>query len=99
MAFRHPIYDDETETLRAQIRGFCEKEIRPHMEAWEEAGEMPREVYKAAAEAGLLGLSFPEEYGGSGGAILHYCMVREELAATGATGVRVALMAHGIGLP
>ena len=52
MAFRHPIYDDETEALRAQIRRFCEKEIRPHMEAWEEAGEMPREVYKAAAKAG-----------------------------------------------
>ena len=99
MALRHPIYDDETEALRAQIRRFCEKEILPHMEAWEEAGEMPRSVYQAAAEAGLLGLSFPEEYGGSGGDILHYCMVREELAATGATGVRVALMAHGIGLP
>ena len=60
---------------------------------------MPREVYKAAAEAGLLGLIFPEEYGGSGRVIRHYCMVREELAATGATGVGVALMVHGIGLP
>ena len=66
MAFRHPIYDDETEALRAQIRRFCEKEIRPHMEAWEEAVEMPREVYQAAAEAGLLGVSFPEEYGSGG---------------------------------
>ena len=34
----------KTEALRAQIRRFCEKEILPHMEAWEEAGEMPREV-------------------------------------------------------
>ena len=34
MAFRHPIYDDETEALRAQIRRFCEKEILLHMEAW-----------------------------------------------------------------
>lgn len=99
MAFRHPIYDDEPEALRAQIRRFCEKEILPHVESWVEAGEMPREVYKTAAETGLLGLSFPQKYGGSGGDILHYCMVREELAATGATGVRVALIAHGIGLP
>ena len=49
MAFRHPIYDNETEALRAQICRFCEKQIRPHMEAWEEASEMPREVHKAAA--------------------------------------------------
>ena len=72
MPSRNPLYDKEIEALHAQIRRFCEKEIRPHTEAWEEAGEMPREVYRAAAEARLLGLSFSEEYGGSGGDILHY---------------------------
>ena len=40
---------------------------RPHLADWEEAGEVPRAVHRAAAEAGLLGVGFPEEVGGQGG--------------------------------
>ncbi|MDF1720782.1 MAG: acyl-CoA dehydrogenase family protein [Minwuia sp.] len=98
MSLRHPIYTEDTDTIRDQIRRFCDQEIEPHGETWEEEGTFPRELYKKAGDAGLLGLGFPEEYGGGGG-ILFYCLVREEVAATGFGGVRVGLMAHGIGLP
>lgn len=96
---RHSIYTDEDEALRQQIVRFCREEIEPHGEAWEEAGTFPRELYEKAGRAGLLGISFPEELGGSGGDLRHYCLVREELSRSGFTGIRVGLMAHGIGLP
>ena len=99
MSIRSPIYTDDDDTLRDQITRFCEREILPYGEDWEEAGEFPRELYRKAGAAGLLGLGFPEQYGGAGGDVLHYCMVREEIARTGFAGVRVGLMAHGIGLP
>ncbi|MGI9478293.1 MAG: acyl-CoA dehydrogenase family protein [Hyphomicrobiaceae bacterium] len=96
---RHAIYTEEDEALRQQIVRFCREEIEPHGEAWEEAGTFPRELYEKAGRAGLLGISFPEELGGSGGDLRHYCLVREELSRTGFAGVRVGLMVHGIGLP
>lgn len=99
MDLRHPIYTEETETIRDQVRRFCDAEIEPSGERWEEEGTFPRELYRKAGEAGLLGLGFPEEYGGAGGGLVFYCLVREELAATGFGGIRVGLMAHGIGLP
>ena len=99
MILRNPIYRPEDEALGDQIIRFFENEIAPHGEAWKEAGGFPRELYKKAGDAGLLGLGFSEEYGGSGGNVLHYCMVREEICKKGFTGARVGLMAHGIGLP
>jgi len=99
MPARHPIYDADTETIRDQIRRFVAEEIEPYGERWEEKGAFPRELYLKAGAAGLLGLGFDEAYGGAGGGLLYYCLVREELAASGFAGVRVGLMAHGIGLP
>jgi acyl-CoA dehydrogenase len=96
---RHPIYTEEDEALRQQIVRFCREEIEPNGEAWEEQGTFPRELYEKAGKAGLLGLSFPEEVGGSGGDILHYCLVREEMSRAGFSGIRIGLFAHGIGLP
>jgi len=96
---RSPIYTNEDEALHEQITRFCEREIEPNGEAWEEEGTFPRELFRKAGDAGLLGIGFPEEYGGSGGDIVHYCLLREEMSRTGFTGVRVGLMVHGIGLP
>jgi acyl-CoA dehydrogenase len=96
---RHPIYTEEDEALRQQIVRFCREEIEPNGEAWEEQGTFPRELYEKTGKAGLLGLSFPEELGGSGGDILHYCLVREEMSRAGFSGIRIGLFAHGIGLP
>lgn len=96
---RHPIYTEEDDALRDQIVRFCREEIEPNGEAWEEEGTFPRELLEKAGRAGILGISFPEELGGSGGDILHYCLVREEMCRAGFTGVRIGLNSHGIGLP
>jgi len=53
--------------LRALARDFTHREVTPRMQEWEDAGELPRSLHRAAADAGLLGIGFPEAVGGSGG--------------------------------
>ena len=55
---KSPYYTPEHEAFRASLRRVVDKEIAPFAEAWDEAGEFPRELYKKAAAIGLLGLGF-----------------------------------------
>ncbi len=91
---------EEHRTLRREIRKFAEAEIAPHAQAWEENEEFPRELYRKAAEAGLLGLAYPEEVGGHGGDLTHGLVAAEELVLAGkSVGTVVGLGSHGIALP
>lgn len=91
---------EEHGALRQQIRRFAEQQIAPHAHAWDEAGEFPRELYRAAAEAGLLGIGYPEPLGGSGGDLTHVLVAAEELVLAGkSVGTANGLGTHGIALP
>jgi acyl-CoA dehydrogenase len=91
---------DEHASLRAQIRRFAEREIAPHALDWEEAEDFPRELYRKAAEVGLLGVSYPEAQGGHGGNLTHSLVAYEELILHGkSVGTAIGLGTHGIGLP
>jgi len=95
-----PYYTDDHETFRAQVRKFVEKECAPHIEQWEKAEELPRELHKKAAEAGILGLGYPEDCGGLGNTDPFYGIVlTEELARAGSGGLIASLMSHGIASP
>ena len=95
-----PFYTDEHESFRTQVRRFVERECAPHIEAWETAGELPRELHRKAADAGLIGVGFPEAYGGIEVADPFYTViVVEELARTGSGGLIASLLSHGIGSP
>src|SRR5689334_11247541 len=59
-----PFYTGDHEAFRDVMRRFVAREIEPYASEWDEAGEFPRSLYVKAAEVGLLGLGFPEEYGG-----------------------------------
>jgi acyl-CoA dehydrogenase len=98
---RSPYYADSHEALAQSVRRFVEREVAPHIDQWEVDGELPRALHKKAAEAGILGLRYPEEYGGhsEGFDIFHGLTQTEELAAVGAGGLGASLMTHGIGLP
>jgi acyl-CoA dehydrogenase len=98
---RSPYYDDSHEALAQSVRRFVEREVAPFIDQWEVDGELPRALHKKAAEAGILGLRYPEEYGGhsEGFDIFHGLTQTEELAAVGAGGLSASLMTHGIGLP
>ena len=56
----------DQELLRNSIREFAETELRPHVMEWDEAQQFPRELLAKCADLGLMGIQFPEEYGGSG---------------------------------
>ena len=95
-----PFYHEEHEAFRAQLRRFVDKEVAPHIDQWEGAGELPRELHRKAAEAGVLGIGFPEAYGGIQVPDAFYGVVlTEELARPGSGGLIASLMSHGIASP
>ncbi len=94
-----PFYTAEHIAYRDVVRRFVEKEIEPYAHAWDEAGEFPRALYEKAAAIGLLGLGFPEEYGGVPADQFMKIVASEELARAGAGGVGASLMSHTIGSP
>jgi acyl-CoA dehydrogenase len=98
---RSPFYDETHEAVSASVRRFMAAEVLPNIDQWEADGELPRELHKKAAAAGILGLNYPEEYGGhsAGFDVFHGLTQSEELAAAGAGGLGASLMTHGIGLP
>ncbi|MBK8294221.1 MAG: acyl-CoA dehydrogenase family protein [Solirubrobacterales bacterium] len=90
-----PPFTAEHEELRETVRRFVVKEIAPNVAEWEEEREFPRELYRRCGKLGLLGLKFPEEYGGQGGTHLHDAIWVEELSRRGASGgVAAGLNAH-----
>jgi acyl-CoA dehydrogenase len=93
-------FSPEQEALRESARAFVRKEVVPHLQEWEDAGEVPRELHRAAAKQGFLGLGVPEEKGGSGGTFLDALAVTEAMAEAGASsGLLAALFTSGIALP
>lgn len=94
-----PYYTADHEAFRDQLRRFVAKEIAPYADQWDEAGEFPRELYKKAADIGLLGLNFPDEYGGIAADRFYAIIASQELARGGSGGVAASLMSHTIGCP
>ena len=78
------IFSEEHEQFREQVKRFFERELVPHYRDWEKAGVTPREFWRKAGEAGILGTMIPAEYGGGGGDFLHACVVTEEMVRVGA---------------
>ena len=71
---------EEQELLRRSVREFAETEIRPHVREWDEEQHFPAELMPKLAALGLLGIQFPEQYGGAGMSAIDYCICIEELA-------------------
>jgi acyl-CoA dehydrogenase len=92
--------NDEHSELRRTMRAFAEREIAANALRWEEAGEFPRELYGKAAAAGLIGIGYPEAYGGAGGDLTHVLVAAEEMVLAGkSVGTTVGIGSHGIALP
>jgi acyl-CoA dehydrogenase len=94
-----PFYTPDHEAFRDVMRRFVAREIEPYASEWDEAGEFPRALYARAAEIGLLGLGFPEEYGGVAADQFMKIVASQALAQAGAGGVSASLMSHSIGSP
>src|SRR5919197_2867423 len=92
-ARRHFIFTDEHEALRESIRSFVLKELRPHAEEWEET-TFPDRVFRRMGELGLLGLSYPERYGGQGGDYYASIVLAEEMVHSGSGGLAMGVAVH-----
>jgi acyl-CoA dehydrogenase len=91
----------EHDQWRAQLRRFFDREVIPYAAQWDEDGHIPKELWPKSAEVGILGLGYPEEFGGvSEGIDIWYTIIlNEEMARVAVGGVGATLMVHGIGLP
>ena len=96
---KSPFYTADHIAFRDTVRRFVEREIEPYAHSWDEAGEFPRALYEKAAQIGLLGLGFPEEYGGTETDRFMWIIAVQELARAGAGGVSAGLNSHSIGAP
>lgn len=94
-----PHYTEAHQAFRETVRRFVADEITPFAAEWDEAEEFPRALYARAAEIGLLGLGFPEEYGGIACDRHFRIIASQELARAGSGGVSAGLMSHSIGAP
>jgi acyl-CoA dehydrogenase len=92
-------FTPEHEAFRTSVRDFVRREIEPHAAAWDEAGSFPRELYRQAAALGLLGIGYPEEYGGTPADTMFAVIAAEEIARAGSGGVQASLGSLHIGLP
>jgi acyl-CoA dehydrogenase len=89
----------EHEAFRDSVRAFVQREIAPHVAQWDEAETFPRDLYRRAAALGLLGLGYPEAYGGIPADGWYRLIAAEEIARAGSGGLMASLFSHNIGLP
>jgi len=97
----NPYLTEDHHAWRDQLRKFFDAEVMPYASDWDEAGEVPDSLWPKAAAMGILGLGYPEEYGGvsDGIDIWHKNILSDELARIGAGGIGASLTVHSIGLP
>ncbi|HEU5140021.1 MAG TPA: acyl-CoA dehydrogenase family protein, partial [Bacillales bacterium] len=79
---------EEQKMIRKMLREFSEEEVAPGAEKWDREKRFPKEVFEKLGKLGIMGLPFPEEYGGGGGDTVSFAIVVEELSrACGSTGI------------
>ena len=82
---------EEQQQVKMSVREFAESEIAPHVMEWDESQHFPVELQPKLAELGLMGVIFPEEYGGAGMGYVEYATIIEELSRIdGSVGISVA---------
>jgi acyl-CoA dehydrogenase len=89
-----PFFTPEHEMLRDQVRRFVETEVKPHGEAWEAQGYVPRDVLRRMGSLGFFGIRYPESYGGSQMDTLGSAVLAEELGRSTFSGLAITALVH-----
>ncbi len=89
-----PFFTPEHEMLRDQVRRFVETEVKPHGEAWEAQGYVPRDVLRRMAALGFFGIRYPESYGGAEMDTLGSVVLAEELGRSTFSGLAITALVH-----
>jgi acyl-CoA dehydrogenase len=88
------LFSAEHDMLRRAVRTFVEREVTPHVTAWEDAGRIPKEFWRRMGELGFLGLDFPADYGGAGADFVANVVLGEEMARCRSGGVAFSVLVH-----
>lgn len=89
---KSPWFKEEHEIFRSTVRSFMQKELAPHAEEWEAKKDFPNWVFKRAGEMGFLGITYPEDVGGSACDYFYKVVFCEELPRSECGGLNMALM-------
>jgi len=89
-----PFFTPEHEMLRDQVRRFVETEVKPHGEAWEAQGYVPRDVLRRMGALGFFGIRYPESYGGAEMDTLGSVVLAEELGRSTFSGLAITALVH-----
>ena len=92
-------FNEDHDLVRRVAREWVAAEVLPFVDEWEEAGEVPRELYGKAADIGILGVGYPAEYGGTPGDLFMQVVAWEEIARSGSGGLGAGLGSLHIALP
>ena len=87
-------FTPEHEMFRDLVRRFVQDEITPHVDDWEERGEIPRDFFRRMGELGLLGIEYPAQYGGADADVWMTVVLTEELARCRSGGVAFSVIVH-----
>jgi acyl-CoA dehydrogenase len=88
------IFDEQHEMFRQAVRAFVQKEVEPHIEEWESAGQIPKSIWPRMGSLGFLGVEYDEKYGGAGADLLTTVVLCEELARSRCASLAMAVGVH-----
>ncbi len=88
------IFNEQHEMFRQAVRSFVQKEVEPHVDQWEEAGQIPKSIWPRMGALGFLGVEYDEKYGGGGADFLTTAVLCEEAARSRCAAFAMALGVH-----
>jgi len=88
------IFNEQHDMFRQAVRSFVEKEVEPHVEEWEQAGQIPKSIWPRMGRLGFLGVEYDEKYGGGGADFLTTAVLCEEAARSRCAAFAMALGVH-----
>jgi acyl-CoA dehydrogenase len=88
------IFDEHHEMFRQAVRAFVQKEVEPHVEEWEQAGQIPKSIWPRMGQLGFLGVEYDEKYGGGGADVLTTAVLCEEMARARCASLAMAVGVH-----
>jgi acyl-CoA dehydrogenase len=91
---RVKIFSEQHEMFRQAVRAFVQKEVEPHVDGWEEAGQIPKSIWPRMGALGFLGVEYDEKYGGGGADFLTTAVLCEEAARSRCAAFAMALGVH-----
>jgi acyl-CoA dehydrogenase len=91
---RVKIFNEQHEMFRQAVRAFVQKEVEPHVDEWEEAGQIPKSIWPRMGALGFLGVEYDEKYGGGGADFLTTAVLCEEAARSRCAAFAMALGVH-----